>query len=122
MFQRFCVKRVVAVHPYVGYLSSMAGRMVYTHHPQNFVFYRHPRPVYPQVGQESPLATIEQFRSPPVQSAPPWLPSPGQGTVTSEDGKTVTVVWPYLLLAGVLSGAAFAVGSNLVTRYIFGKK
>lgn len=117
MFQRFYVKHDVAAHVFVGYASVMAARQVYTHHPQNFVFYHPPRVAQARVGQ---LGQLEEFRSPPVQSAPPWLPAPA-GTVPSEDGKTVTIVWPYLILAGIIGGAAFSVGSNLVTRYLFKK-
>lgn len=101
----------------------MYARPVYTPHPRNFTFYRPARPNGARIGQQMSGPMTPPPSTPPPFDYPEAPPiAAGQqlpGADVQQD--RVTVVWPYLILASVVGGAAFALGSGLVNRYVWGK-
>lgn len=107
----------------------MYARPVYTPHPRNFTFYRPARPAprpIARIGQTAPGGVVPNGQF-PAPSSIPTSTLPGTDGLTPTlpaEGDTqnrVQVVWPYLILASIVGGAAFAVGAGLVNKYIFGK-
>jgi hypothetical protein len=111
----------------------MYARPIYTHHPRNFVLYPTAR-----VGQ-TPSATPASMTSPgpmaqlpgpspvPMDLPRAWAANtnatlpPGADGAIDAGGDRVKVVWPYLIAASIIGGAAFALGSGLVNKFFFGK-
>lgn len=92
-------------------------RPVYTHHPRNFVFMPNARIGQAPVMQPAmPAAPMGQI-APGVPTYPP-VRAPDDAT---PEASRVQIAWAPLIFAGVVGGAAFALGAGLINRFVFDK-
>lgn len=95
------------------------ARPVYTHHARNFVFLPNAR-----IGQIPTTQGPGPISVGPMQPAPLGT-VPGQSTPIRADEPLpeprVHVAWGPLIAAGIVGGAAFALGAGLINKFVFQK-
>jgi len=66
-----------------------------------------------------PMAFGAMVQAPPLPPGPAPLDDPAETFTLADLGKAIKHITPTLLLVGIATGAAFAIGSGLVSHFLF---
>lgn len=75
--------------------------------------------VRPRSHAPHPMAFGAMVPAPPPAPGPAPLDDPAETFTLADLGKAIKHITPTLLLVGIATGAAFAIGSGLVSHFLF---